>query len=224
MKKLLIVIVLFCGAAQAQQQKFDIKNASKLYDVKIAVAKCDDSMCEGKATFTLYRKGSKKAFQVFNLPNTQFMLEGDGTAPVNETLLYDKQSALNFGDFNFDGIDDLALCDGPNGAYGGPSYQVYLYSPKAKKFARNAGLTALGQENLGMFEVDKKKKLLTTFSKSGCCWHKMEQYKVVSNRPVKVFEEIEDASIPDDEKVKITTKRLVNGRWRTTVKYVKREG
>lgn len=215
-------MALLSGSAFAQE-KFEIKDASKLYNVKLQVAKCEDSMCEGKATFTLYKKGSSRPFQIFRLPNTSFMLDEDGTAPANETMLYDKQSALNFGDFNFDGVDDLALCDGANGSYGGPSYQVYLFSRTAKKFVRNAALTKLGQENLGMFEVDKKKKTLTTFNKSGCCWHITEEYKVVADRPVKIFEEVEDATIRDETKIKVTTKRLVNGRWKVAVKYVKRE-
>jgi hypothetical protein len=221
MKKLIITMLLLAGTAFSQE-KFNITDASKLYDVKLEVAKCDDGMCEGKATFTLYKKNSKTPFQVFRLPETSFMLNDDGSAPANETLLYDKQSALNFGDFNFDGIDDISLCDGRNSGYGGPSYQVYLFSPRTKKFVRNAGLTRLGQEYLGMFEVDKKRKIISTFSKSGCCWHIAEEYKIVNDRPVKIFEEIEDATIPDDSKVKITTRRLVKGRWKTTVRYEKR--
>lgn len=223
MKKLFIVMLLLTGTAFGQQ-KFNITDASKLYDVKLEVAGCDDGACEGKAAFTLFKKRSKTPFQVFRLPETSFTLRDDGSAPANETLLYDMQSALTFGDFNFDGVDDIALCDGRNSGYGGPSYQVYLFTPRTGKFVHNAGLTKLGQENLGMFEVDKKRKIISTFSKSGCCWHIAEEYKMVNNRPVKIFEETEDATIPDDSKVKITTKRLVKGRWKTTVKYVKRDG
>ena len=74
-----------------------------------------------------------------------------------------------------------------------------------------------------MFTIDKEKKLLRTFDKSGCCWHITEQYSVVGNRPVKVFEEVEDVNIQDETKIKVTTKTLVGGRWKTSVKYVKRE-
>jgi len=208
-------MMLLTGTALAQE-KFEIKNASKLYDVKLEVDKCEDEMCEGKAAVTLYKKNSKTPFQVFRLPATSFMLNDDGSAPVNETRLYDQQSAFNFGDFNFDGVDDIALCDGQNGQYGAPSYQVYLFSPRSGKFVRNAGLTVLGQDYLGMFEVDKKRKIISTTSKSGCCWHKFEEYRMVNNRPVKVFEEEEDAGFPDG--VKTTTRRLVKGRWKKTVK------
>ncbi len=73
-----------------------------------------------------------------------------------------------------------------------------------------------------MFEVDKKKKMLYANSKSGCCWHQTEGFAVAGNRPRKIFEETEDATIADEKKVKITTKKFVGGRWRARVKYVKR--
>ena len=93
---------------------------------------------------------------MIELPNTQVQL-GDGGDPlVNVTMLYDNQSVVNIGDFNFDGMEDVAICDGPNGSYGGPSYQVYLSSRSAGKFVHNAAFSELGQ-NLGMFEVDKTK-------------------------------------------------------------------
>ncbi len=99
---------------------------------------------------------------------------------------------------------------------------VYLSLRSAGKFVYNQAITELGQ-HLGMFEVDKKKKVLRIFDKSGCCWHVTEEYSVVNNRPFKVFVEEEDATIPDETKVKITTKILVKGKWQTKVKYVKRE-
>ena len=77
--------------------------------------------------------------------------------------------------------------------------------------------------HLGMFQVLKDKKLLETFDKSGCCWHITERYDVVGNRPRKIYEMVEDATIADETKVKIMTKTLVKGRWKTSVKYVKRE-
>ncbi len=48
---------------------------------------------------------------------------------------------------------------------------------------------------LGMFEIDKKKKVLRNFSKSGCCWHQTEEFAVIGNRPKKVLEITEDATV-----------------------------
>jgi hypothetical protein len=225
MKRLSLILLLLlpCSAVFAQEQ-FDIKGAAKDYDVRIEVAKCENEICEGKATFTLFRKGETKPFQIFRLGNTSFMLDESKRPTANKNLLYDWQSAVNFGDYNFDGTEDLALCDGTNGSYGMPSYQIYLFSPQLKKFVNSPAITRLAQgEYLGMFEVDAQQRVLRTSGKSGCCFHVMQEFSVVRNSPRKVFEVIEDATIPDEKRVKITTRKLVNRRWRTSVKYEPRQ-
>lgn len=220
MKKMLFLMLLFNISAFAQQ-KFDIKNASKSYDVRLEVAKCNDWKCEGDAKFSIFKKGQRKPFQVVKTP-TEFMIEE--ARRTNTKLMYDYQSAVFFEDYNFDGIEDLAIRDGNNGGYGGPSYQIYLFSPKSRKFVHNDPITDLNQgEYLGMMEVDKKKKVLRTFSKSGCCWHQTKEYAFINNRPKKVYEWTQDATIPDENNVQITTKRLIKGKWITSTKLVKRE-
>ncbi len=215
------LFLILCSSVMAQKT-FELKDASKYFDIKIKVAKCDDGYCSGKASFSFYKKGGTTAYQVINLDDTQIQLDESGNAQANISMLYDNQSAVNVGDFNFDGMEDVAICDGAYGSYGGPSYQVYLSSKSVAKFVLSNPFSELGT-NLGMFEVDKQKKVLRIFNKSGCCWHVMEEYSVVKNRPVKVFVEEEDATIADETKVKITTKNLVKGKWKTKVKYVKRE-
>ena len=71
-----------------------------------------------------------------------------------------------------------------------------------------------------MMQVDKKKKVLRTFSKSGCCWHQTQEFMVVSNRPRKVYEYTEDAMLGDG-KVRIETRRRVNGKWRVSSKTIR---
>jgi hypothetical protein len=219
--KLTIFIILIAATSVTAQKTFDLKNASKYFDIKIRVAKCDDEYCSGRATFSFYKKGSSTPYQVINLPDTQIQLESSGKPLVNDTLLYDEQSVIDVGDYNFDGMEDVAICTGVNGSYGMPSYNVYLSSRAAGKFVYNAALSKLGS-HLGMFTVDNKNKTLETFDKSGCCWHITERYKVVNDRPVKIFEEVEDATAnPNSDKVKVTTKTLVAGKWRTKVRYEK---
>lgn len=217
MKKFAITLVLLFASSAVAQKTFDVKDASKYFDIRVNVAKCDDGFCTGKATFSFFKKGGTVPYQLITLPDTQLQLREGGDPLVNVTMLYDEQSVVNIGDFNFDGMEDVAICDGPNGSYGGPSYRIYLSSKAAKKFVYSAAFSALG-EHLGMFEVDKAKKRLRIFDKSGCCWHIMEEYSVVRNRPVKVFSEEEDATIEGD-KVKITTKTRVRGEWKTSVRY-----
>lgn len=223
MKNLLTPVLLFLlSTAINAQQTFELKNASKYFDIRISVAKCDGGFCDGKAAFSFYKKGAKSAYQTINLDDTQIQLDENGNAQANVSLLYDFQSIVNVADFNFDGMEDIAICDGANGSYGGPSYQVYLSSKSAGKFVYSESFSQLGT-HLGMFAIDKKRKVLRTLDKSGCCWHITEEFSVVKNRPKKVFVEEEDATIADATKVKITTKKLVKGKWRTKVRYVKRQ-
>ncbi|MFN0276992.1 MAG: XAC2610-related protein [Pyrinomonadaceae bacterium] len=222
MKKFAFFLILLFPALSFSQQTFDLKDASKYFDIKVKVANCDDTSCKGKALFSFYKKGGSVSYQVIDLEDTYVDLSEGGVPAVNQTLLYDKQSIINIGDYNFDGMEDVAICNGTNGSYGMPSYSIYLSSRAAKKFVYNAKFSDLGF-HLGMFQVLKDKKQLETFDKSGCCWHVTTRYSVVNNRPVKVFEEIEDATIEDDTKIKITTKTLVKGKWTTKVKYEKRE-
>jgi len=207
----------------AAQRTFDLKNASKYFDVKVRVAKCDDDYCSGRATFSFYKKGSSTPYQVIDLPDTLVQLETGGKPLVNDTLLYDEQSVIDVDDYNFDGMEDVAICTGGNGSYGMPSYNVYLSSRAAGKFVYNAALSKLGS-HLGMFTVDKKNKTIETFDKDGCCWHITERYKVVNDRPIKVFEEVEDATAdPNGKRIKVTTKTLVSSKWKTSVRYEKAE-
>jgi hypothetical protein len=204
------------------QKTFELKDASKYFDIKISVESCEDGFCGGMAMFSFYKKGSNSAYQVIKMKDTQIQLDESGNAQANISMLYDNQSVVNIDDFNFDGMEDIAICDGANGSYGGPSYQIYLSSKSAGKFVHNEKFSELGT-HLGMFTVDKKKKVLRIFDKSGCCWHVTEEYAVVNNRPVKVFVQEEDATITDEKKVKITTKNLVKGKWQTKVKFIKRD-
>jgi hypothetical protein len=218
MIKTLFLFLLLAPAAFAQHT-FELKNASKYFDVKVEVESCEDGSCKGPATFSFYRKSGGKAYQVISLPDTYIQLDdSDGKPLVNRTLMYDDQSVINVDDFNFDGMEDVAICDGTNGSYNGPSYQVYLSNRARGQFVHSAPFTKLGYR-LGMFEVDKGGKTLQTSDKSGCCWHITERYKVVAGKPVKVFEFVEDATGFDEKKnmriIKSTTKTLVGGKWRT---------
>ncbi len=201
---------------------FDLKNASKYFDIRVKVEKCDDGYCNGKASFSFFKKNGSKPYQVIELDDTQIQLSQTGQPMTNISLLYDDQSVVNVGDFNFDGMEDLAICNGPNGSYGGPAYNVYLSSRSAGKFVYSKEFSELG-EHLGMFSVDKKRKRLSTLDKSGCCYHIAEEFIVVNNKPFKVRSVEEDATASDDRMTKITTKTWKNGKWKTVVTHGKRE-
>jgi hypothetical protein len=60
--------------------------------------------------------------------------------------------------------------------------------------------------------------LITTFAKSGCCWHETEEHEMRNGTPLVVHRVIEDA-MSDDAMVITTEETLVKGRW---TKYVTR--
>lgn len=214
-----VIILLFAAQTVFAQENFLLKNASKDFDVKINVEKCEDDICEGKAVISLYQKNAQKVFQTINLPNMYLELGTDKKPTANLIELYgENNSGVVFEDFNFDGKPDLALRNGNNGAYGGPSYDIFLVVVPSGKFVKNAALTTLASENLGLFTVDKKMKTIETFNKSGCCWHQTVRYQVINNRPKKVYIFTEDAAGANTDKVILTTETLVNGRWQKKTK------
>lgn len=212
--KTIIFLILLLGVNAVGQVKFDIKDAPALYNARIEIQECDEHRyCTGDATFTLFKKGRSGVFQTFKFA-TEFSLWDEDQMPGR--LLYKKQGTVLFSDYNFDGVPDLALQNGTESGYGSASYNVYLYSTRAKKFVFNRKLSDLATAPyMGIFSVDRKKKVLRTDQKSGCCMHEVQEYRVINNRPVMVFQAYEDAT---DEKYVVTTeKRLVKGRWRTLV-------
>ena len=95
------------------------------------VGKAPDKFALPSAKYKFYRKGAKKPFQTVAV---KWIDLWDAEPKANVTRLYDDQSVVNFGDFNFDGVEDVALNDGKDGGYGMPSYLIYLYSPRLRSY------------------------------------------------------------------------------------------
>src|SRR5262245_35737579 len=117
MKIAVLSVLLFASITASGQKTFELKNASRYFDIKVRVAKCDDEYCSGRASFSFYKKGAASPYQVIDLADTQIQLENNGKPLVNDTLLYDEQSVVNVDDYNFDGMEDVAICAGGNGSY-----------------------------------------------------------------------------------------------------------
>lgn len=135
--------------------------------------------------------------------------------PVERKEKYKDQYNFYYGDFNFDGATDIALRDGMGGGYGAPTYQVYLLDPAKHKYFNSPELTKLAQYQ-GMFEVKPDEKMIYVSSKSGCCFHQVEGYKVVADKPVKVYDKTIEAARADSDSddPTITIKRLIDGKWK----------
>jgi hypothetical protein len=206
------VMIIFSQEVLVAQETTQIEIDLKKYNAQIHIQTCnvrrrfnDPNFCNGSATVSLFRRGEKSPFQVLNLPNVEIKKN-----KPNETLI--------FKDFNFDSKTDLAVLNGHNGGYSGPSYDVFLFDPLSNKFVRNNGFTKLAQfPYLGFFRIDSELKTLSTVSKSGCCYHEFEKYQVLNNLPVLTEKIINDATSQQGNNRKITTKKLVDGQWVVTV-------
>jgi hypothetical protein len=224
MKPFLLIFLLLNLTAFAQQQ-FRFTTISNKYDVAISAEKVEYGLWSGKTEVSLFRKGSPKPFQTIHLRDTQISVDDGGRPEIAavKDKINGKWSSVYLEDFNFDGLEDLAVADGANGGYGGTSYRVYLYDRERNRFVFSPSFTRLVQgPYFGIFEIDRKRKTLSVFSKSSCCMHYSEVYKLANGKPKKVgqiSEYLNAASGYTD----IETKKLIHGRWRTWNKRVKNQ-
>ncbi|PJJ60271.1 XAC2610-related protein [Hymenobacter chitinivorans] len=217
---LLLLLSLSLGTASQAQRRFTLSAGSARYSAELTVAGCADGQCEGPGTVRLFSKQTKQLVQTFTSADLNFFLDDKNhTQPtVNVVELYGEQSPLIFADFNFDGTEDLAIRNGNNSSYGGPSYDVYVYASRPRKFVPSAELTTLASENLGMFQVDRARQRLITYEKDGCCWHLTTEYAVVPGKGLLETKTVEEDATSAAEQVVVTTRQLVQGRWRTAVR------
>lgn len=235
-----LLLTLTAGQAARAQSPVKSGGASAKYDLSVQPGACgaakrqggdDDSDGEAvPARVHIYRKGAKSPFQVLCLPSVWVNSEQFAYSPKTagkRRVLYDDEYSVVFDDFNFDGLEDLAVCNGRNGGYGGPSYTVFLFDRRAGRFVESRPLSRLNEGvYLGLFFPDAKARTLAAFSKSGCCYHETEIYKVVGNRPVLVEKIIEDATAASgasEDFVVVTTRKRVGRRWVVTKKREKLE-
>ena len=214
---LLLALSQFVSA----QNNYIIKDGSKRFDAHITVQSCKGDDCGGKGIVKLIDKKTNQLFQTFESDDLSLFLDKDQKPTVNVIQLYNEQSPLIFDDFNFDGSEDLAIRNGNQSGYGGPSYDIYVYHSTKKQFVPSDELTSLAYENLGMFQTDSKRKRLITYAKSGCCWHITTEYAIVPKKGlVKVYEFEEDAT-GGGEFVKVITRNLINNKWVSKTKKYK---
>jgi len=198
-----------------------IDNATPAYQFDISLLNWgeQDWAAAGPAIINIIDKRSQRSVQQLRLDNVYMAHGDDGKPLVNSARLYDLQGVINVADFDFDGHADLAIHNGNDGPYGGPTYSVYLYDNASKQFVLNDELSTLTGETLGMFQVDAKHKRLSTFAKSGCCYHETTYYQFDARHRLQAVERlIEDAQDPAGKQVRVTRETLVNGRWKTSTR------
>jgi hypothetical protein len=155
------------------------------------------------------RKSGKRLLRIESNELT-FEVGNDEVAPNVVELPYGQQSVVIYEDFDFDGRADLAIMDGQNSCYHGPSFQIFVR--EGKGFVKSPAFTRLAQEYCGMFSIDRAKKQLYAMTKSGCCWHQFDTFDVVKRAPrlsKSVEESLEQASVA-------YLRRVTTGRQSTT--------
>lgn len=182
-KSAVLLALLAVGAGFAVGQRtFDVDDFSDRYRAKVFLANPSEVFSPG--WIAIYDKRTKR--QIIKVSSDELTTNlHDGKIVSNiQELPYGEQSLILFEDYNFDGLKDLALMDGQNSCYHGPSYKVYLATRTG--FTPSPAFTRLAQEYCGMFNVDAKERRIRTMTKSGCCWHQYSDFVVENNRPVAV--------------------------------------
>jgi hypothetical protein len=221
------LLLLLAAHVSPAQETFKVRKALRGYELTVHLSSCGDeeNRCSGPALVKIFRKGEAAAFQSLSLPSVEIYretVEHNDETGQNRRGLYAEEYSFVGNDFNFDGLEDFAVCNGREGGYGGPSYNVFLFDRKSGRFVESPRLSRLTEGvYLGLFFPDAKKRRLTAHSKSGCCYHETDVFAVVNNRPVLVEKVVEDATpwggAPEGF-VLVTTKRKVRGRWVKTTK------
>ena len=221
------LLLLVAAHVAPAQETFKVQNALRGYELTVHLSSCGDEegTCGGPALIRIFRKGAAAPLQSLSLPRVEIYkdtVEHNDETGAKPRGLYAEEYSFVGDDFNFDGLEDFAVCNGREGGYGGPSYNVFLFDRRSGKFVESRALSRLTEgAYLGLFFVDAKRKRLTAHSKSGCCYHETDYFVVAGNRPVlveKVVEDATDAGGAGRGFVTVTTRRKVKGRWVVTRK------
>jgi hypothetical protein len=204
------------------QNNFVENDLSNQYSVKFVVAKCEDNTCFGKGIITISSKENFNIIQTIYSEDLYFYTEEGSTNRIKKTSTYKEEDGtivsyqedlpVAFGDYNFDGFEDVAVRNGNNSSYNESSFDIYIYNVNTKQFLLSKELTELASTNLGMFRIDKVNKHIITFQKSGCCSHTTNEY-FFFDKGLKLIKEKFEDSLDDPDYVTVTENNLINDRW-----------
>lgn len=204
MKTLLTILFAISSAFLFAQTIFTVDNFSKDYYGKIQIE--DTAEVTSKGWVAIYERNTNKELVKVTSQELYLSLH-DGKALANiKSLPYGEQSLIMYEDYNFEGKNDLAICDGQNSCYHGPSFQIYLASKNG--FILSNEFTKLAQENCGMFDTDSAAKKIYTMTKDGCCYHEFAEYIVENNKPKVIKINTESQTMP----FSTSTEEIWNGK------------
>ena len=160
---LLLFFILIASSGNAQTCTY--KNLSKNFDFSVSYKSKNEIKT---ISLIITQKATKKIFQEINFDSeylSQFEFKECANVRSYSTGVNKNAKDLDndfgnliIGDFNFDGIEDLAIKQ-ESGGNGGPLYNYYIQ--KNKKFVLDVFLT----NTMKFFpsEIDKNKKILITY-------------------------------------------------------------
>ncbi|QDO95468.1 hypothetical protein FNB79_16320 [Formosa sediminum] len=193
MNNYLSLVIFIISIQLFGQTEYVIKGFSEKYSGLLTIEKGYENDVFKKGKIRIINSQTKKELIVVNSDEFTFNLDSNGEVKTNiSELPYGEQSILIYQDFNFDGKKDLAIMDGQNSCYHGPSFNIYIEGEKTLEF--NAEFTRLAQEYCGMFQTNSETNTITTMTKSGCCWHQFSTFKVIDNTPKLMLQIEEDAT------------------------------
>lgn len=218
-RSLFFACLFATASASAAPLSCQLQDPAQKYLIDVRVEQPPVASFDPVAAHIVLRdKTSGAVLQTLETADAAELLKTDGTGP---SLRCDNQQLLVFGDFNFDGQQDVAVRNGNDGGYAAASYDIYLFDAANPVLTANKAFSALTREpNLGMFEVDSAGKRLITRSKSGCCWRQQASWEIQDKLPVRVAETIEVAQAPSEGSPfmpkgysEITQRDLKGGQW-----------
>lgn len=206
--------LLLLGPLCFGQSRFVVEDASAKYNAEISIEKCESDYCKNKASIIIFSKSGEKIQTLASEDCALHFEEGikpsnTGVVKLTNGMLHD--DPVVFGDFNFDGTEDVAIRNGSGGNYGSASFDVYVFNSTRKKFVASKELTELASDYQGMFDVDPKRKRLKTYARSGNSLLYTYEYQVIPNKGIDlVYEKIMDTS---REPSKVTVREKIKNKW-----------
>lgn len=136
----------------------------------------DDSL---KGRVALFDKNNDRVIfeSTFSFPHKGY---ADIQEPRNGKLSIWHQKIIDFMDFNFDGIPDILINEGPMGSYGVPTYRIYI--AQDGQYVYDEDFSNLTREF--SFELDSINKMIITKDVGGLSHHSASRFRVVNNKPV----------------------------------------
>lgn len=176
---LFVMVAFFVSLNVFAQLEYTLEGFSDTYYGVFIMSEEQAKNVFKEGTILVFNKKTGKALLEVECDGVAF----DGkVSPDSNT----NQSLLIYEDFNFDGMNDLAIQE--NYSSKGPSYSIYL--AKGETFVFDSVFSEIIQGSQGSWDLDPETKKIYTRGDGGCCWHSFSTYSIQDGRPVRIVEVI----------------------------------